>query len=256
MPERRNAYTILGVSRTASVDAIERAYRQLARKYHPDLNPSPDATVRMQDINWARDTLTDPYSRYLHDMQRQHYGEEVQSTPSSGAATRSRPRSAPSHAPYATSQGTQSRTSRPSARWFSWPRSETHERDFLFFIIVTLIGVPIYMALNTTPETASLSMPGFNPGADYSATFEAAKTPVTSWNKINSQAEREHYQQIMDELSNGIGVQVGGYIGRRDLVDTARYYCPPVSGYDGPPVFLWGCTLFDSPASDMGTFSD
>jgi hypothetical protein len=64
MAEQRNPYRILGVPVGANKATIENAYRRLARRYHPDLNADPDATARMQDINWARDVLLDPYKRY------------------------------------------------------------------------------------------------------------------------------------------------------------------------------------------------
>ena len=57
---------ILEVHHEASVDVIERAYRTLARKYHPDAFPPEQrewATARMQEINEAREVLTDPKRR-------------------------------------------------------------------------------------------------------------------------------------------------------------------------------------------------
>ena len=60
-------YKVLGVSRSASQDEIKKAYRQLARKYHPDMNPNdPSASAKMNEINEAYDMLTNPtkYARY------------------------------------------------------------------------------------------------------------------------------------------------------------------------------------------------
>src|SRR6188768_3839910 len=53
-------YEILGVSRTASVDEIRNAYRALAKRYHPDVNSSPDAVDKTSAINAAYDLLTNP----------------------------------------------------------------------------------------------------------------------------------------------------------------------------------------------------
>jgi hypothetical protein len=49
----RDYYEVLGVSRTASQDEIQQAYRKLARKYHPDVNKDPRAEERFKDLNEA-----------------------------------------------------------------------------------------------------------------------------------------------------------------------------------------------------------
>ena len=56
----RNYYDVLGVTREASAEQIKKAYRKLARKYHPDISKEDDAETRMQEINVAYDTLSDP----------------------------------------------------------------------------------------------------------------------------------------------------------------------------------------------------
>jgi curved DNA-binding protein len=66
-------YQVLGVPRTATADEIKKAYRKLARKHHPDLNPnSPDAKKKFQEINEAHEVLSDPESRKKYDA----YGEQ------------------------------------------------------------------------------------------------------------------------------------------------------------------------------------
>lgn len=61
-------YSILGVSRTASLEQIKKSYRELALQYHPDKNPSPDANERFKRINEAYSILSDPNKRKYYDL--------------------------------------------------------------------------------------------------------------------------------------------------------------------------------------------
>src|SRR6185312_2361065 len=66
-------YKILEISKTASPEDIKKAYRKLARKYHPDLNPKDkEANKRFQLINEANEVLSDPEKRKKYDQ----YGED------------------------------------------------------------------------------------------------------------------------------------------------------------------------------------
>lgn len=68
-------YSILGVDRKASQDDIKKAYRKLARKYHPDVNPNNnEAHLKFQQINEANEVLSDPEKRKKYD----EYGENWQ----------------------------------------------------------------------------------------------------------------------------------------------------------------------------------
>ena len=66
-------YSVLGVDRNATQDDIKKAFRKLARKYHPDLNPNdPTAKEKFQQINEANEVLGDPEKRKKYD----EYGEQ------------------------------------------------------------------------------------------------------------------------------------------------------------------------------------
>jgi curved DNA-binding protein len=64
----KDYYKTLGVSRDASREDIQRAYRKLARKFHPDLNKAPDAEQKFKDINEAYEVLKDPEKRKKYDQ--------------------------------------------------------------------------------------------------------------------------------------------------------------------------------------------
>ncbi len=65
--EFKDYYTILGVAKTADDAQIKKAYRKLARKYHPDVSKEKDAEVRMKEINEAREVLSDVEKRAAYD---------------------------------------------------------------------------------------------------------------------------------------------------------------------------------------------
>ncbi|HBB31755.1 MAG TPA: molecular chaperone DnaJ, partial [Cyanobacteria bacterium UBA9273] len=60
-------YDILGVSRDADKEEMKRAYRRLARKYHPDVNKEPGAEERFKEINRAYEILSEPETRARYD---------------------------------------------------------------------------------------------------------------------------------------------------------------------------------------------
>lgn len=66
--EFKDYYRIMGVARDASQDEIKRAYRQLARKYHPDVSKLPDADVRFKEIGEAYAVLKDLEKRAAYDQ--------------------------------------------------------------------------------------------------------------------------------------------------------------------------------------------
>jgi curved DNA-binding protein CbpA len=69
MPATRDHYETLGLKRGASEEEIRKAYRKLARKFHPDLNPGDKvAEDRFKDVQEAYDILNDPKKRQMYDQ--------------------------------------------------------------------------------------------------------------------------------------------------------------------------------------------
>ena len=74
-------YEVLGVPRDADQDAIRRAYRKLARKYHPDLNSDSDAEERFKELGEAYEVLSDTDKRERYDRLGASWSEAAQAAP-------------------------------------------------------------------------------------------------------------------------------------------------------------------------------
>ncbi len=71
----QDPYAILGVDRDADADALKKAYRRLARQYHPDVNSDPGAQERFKEVSAAYEILSDPEKRRIYDLGGDPFGQ-------------------------------------------------------------------------------------------------------------------------------------------------------------------------------------
>lgn len=82
--EYKDYYKIMGVDRKATPEEIKRAYRKLARKYHPDVSKEKNAEAKFKELGEAYEVLKDPKKRAAYDQIGQHWQEGQTFTPPPG----------------------------------------------------------------------------------------------------------------------------------------------------------------------------
>ena len=69
MADKRDYYEVLGINKTADDEEIKKAYRRMAKKYHPDMNPGDkEAEAKFKEVNEAYAVLSDPEKKQIYDQ--------------------------------------------------------------------------------------------------------------------------------------------------------------------------------------------
>lgn len=84
--EFKDYYATLGIERTATPEEVKRAYRKLARRFHPDVSKEPDAEAKFKDVSEAYEALSDAEKRAAYDEigRRRERGQDYEPHPGSG----------------------------------------------------------------------------------------------------------------------------------------------------------------------------
>ena len=156
-------YEVLHLHPSAHPDVVQAAYRRLALLYHPDKNPSPEATNLMALVNQAYEVLSDPEKRSAYDHSRKARENRPTPPPSSGTSTGSR-----SDASAGTSSGMQSGT---DAEFITLGSSREE--------VARIQGVP-----DDVSSYGSLGEEIWHYGEEDSITFDLATGRVRGWSNI------------------------------------------------------------------------
>ncbi len=156
----RDPYRILRISPGASAAEIRTAFRQLARQYHPDINPSPRAKQHMQQLNWAYGLLRDPYKTSIYNFHQHPNHTKREPTPkpaTTRSATNKTPQSSsqqPGQNQSYTYQHT-GKTYSSRARTVNVPSSKRSDvlGGFIFIALLVVFGSLIGVINDNTDDT-------------------------------------------------------------------------------------------------------
>ena len=183
MPENEDLYEILQVHPSAHPDVIQVAYRRLALLYHPDRNPSPEATEMMKRLNRAYETLGDRDRRAAYDRTRSTQSQQRAEAPSRDTYSERPGTSRP------TSQsGTareQPRTSRPTSQsGTTTPTTPPEARRGKGFGIIA--GGVVLAAVIATIVVAAISAGGGGGGGDSGSAAVSPPPTLIPWAQLDS----------------------------------------------------------------------
>jgi len=187
-PLKKDFYHILQVDPSAEQEVIEAAYRRLAKKFHPDKDPSPKATLRMQEINEAYTTLQDPAKRAEYDSEHGNRDRDfateatIKGEDSAHGGYKQQTQEGAKEHPIGREPGFQADQDHPSKVQTSSPINQKttiqRSRIILFSVIVILITLLIFIF--STRSVALISQGNESPPS------LAAATLATSYNPTNT----------------------------------------------------------------------
>ena len=170
--EFKDYYKILGVAKTASADEIKKAFRKLARKYHPDVSKEPDAQARMAELNEAQAVLSDPEKRVAYDaLGNQPPGQRDFRPPPTGTPASSFPTARAALAPART-------TATSSSSFSAAPATPAQPRAPPEAIAASRSR---NAALTTTPGSSSTCSTRTRAPSATSACAAPGSTPAAMW---------------------------------------------------------------------------
>lgn len=157
--EYKDYYKIMGVGRNATQDEVKRAYRKLARKYHPDVSKEADAEMKFKDLGEANEVLSDPEKRAAYDQLGSNWKAQQDFRPPPGWGTgfefHGRPQGGNQHgfSDFFESLFGQARTAGGGSHGFHRQGEDNHAK----------ILVDLEDSFNGASRSISLQVPGVTP---------------------------------------------------------------------------------------------
>ena len=190
----KDYYEILQVSPKVEPEVIQAAYRRLARKYHPDVNKSPQAAERMKQINEAYEVLRDPAKRAAYDALRRRTGTTEYVAPGyrrgrGEAEAARRPRGRPTTA--ARTSPPRAMSVFPSLSNLMWP----------FLALLILLGGGAYVYHNYHRDTSIALVPSDPPQPNAVLTEQDIVGPYVIQIWELKKAQQEYSQEMVATIS-------------------------------------------------------
>lgn len=242
----KDYYLILGVDPGASQEMVESAYRRLAKRFHPDHNFSPDATLRMQDINEAFTILHNPTKRAKYDREYsvQYVRERKRTTVPPADTCSWRPFYStvyrkPSGYPPPPSSSARKPPPEVKQAFTSAPREQARptrqvEHVLMFYLEHQLFGFEmqdVEFVSMMLPIVPRFGMPEFIEGT---IQFRGDEIPVMDLRKMMGMAESRVTKNTRIVLTNITGSRVGL------IVDSIENFVEiQASEIDPPPAVLY-----------------
>lgn len=194
-PAQEDPFAVLGVSRDCTLSELKRAYRTLARRYHPDVNASPEALARMQLINWAFESAQ---RQVAERLRRSVSVSAIAPTSAAPVSSNEGNENAPTADAAIRNETSRTMAARARARASISPRRHLHVASALFgvallAVLVLLLTTRIHILPTTKVLPHSGRLSGSHAKAARAESIKLDAVSTFDWPDVGSVAITERY---------------------------------------------------------------